>query len=129
MKLRTKLWLVSQGLLVITACIIQFTFYREIQVGPILGTPTRPYWEIIQDVEPVIPKHFIEQNLPIELYDARQKMSSDQVLERNLVAHRRAYRQEDGIRTAFAGGIIVNVLYFFVFHLLYLYFRKVIKLR
>ena len=129
MKLRTKLWLVSQGLLVVTACIIQFTFYREIQVGPILGTPTRAYWDIIQDVEPVIPKHFIEQNLPIELYDARQKMSSDQVLERNLVVHRRAYRQEDGIRTALAGGVIVNVLYFFVFHLLYLYFRKVIKSR
>ena len=109
MKLRTKLWMVSQGLLIVTACIIQFTFYREIQVGPILGTPTRPYWDIIHKKEPFIPKYFIDQNVSIELYDARQKMSSDQVLERNLVAHRRAVRQEDGIRTALSGGIIVNV--------------------
>ena len=124
MKLRTKLWMVSQGLLIVTACIIQFTFYREIQVGPILGTPTRPYWDIIQKKEPVIPSHFIDQNVSVELYDARQKMSSNQVLDRNLVAHRRAARQEDGIRTALSGGIIVNILYLFIFHILYFYFKR-----
>ena len=124
MKLRTKLWMVSQGLLIVTACIIQFTFYREIQVGPILETPTRPYWDIIQKKEPAIPIHFIDQNISVELYDARQKMSSNQVLERNLVAHRRAVRQEEGIRTALSGGIIVNVLYLFIFHILYFYFRR-----
>ncbi|MBT7650912.1 MAG: hypothetical protein HN553_08060 [Opitutae bacterium] len=124
MKLRTKLWMVSQGLLIVTACIIQFTFYREIQVGPILETPTRPYWDIIQKKEPAIPSHFIDQNISVELYDARQKMSSNQVLERNLLAHRRAVRQEEGIRTALSGGIIVNVLYLFIFHILYFYFRR-----
>lgn len=124
MKLRTKLWMVSQGLLIVTACIIQFTFYREIQVGPILETPTRPYWDIIRKKEPAIPSHFIDQNISVELYDARQKMSSNQVLERNLVAHRRAVRQEEGIRTALSGGIIVNVLYLFIFHILYFYFRR-----
>ena len=56
MKLRTKLWMVSQGLLIVTACIIQFTFYREIQVGPILGTPTRPYWDIIHKKGAVYPQ-------------------------------------------------------------------------
>ena len=37
MKLKTKLWLVSQGLLILTALIIQLTFYKAIKVGPILG--------------------------------------------------------------------------------------------
>ena len=129
MKLRTKLWIVSQGMLIITACIIQFTFYREIQVGPILGTPTRAYWDIIQNIEPEIPLHFIKEKINVELYDAREKMSSDQVLERNLVAHRRAVRQEDGLRMALGGGIIVNIIYFFVFHILYFYFRKIVRVR
>ena len=98
MKLRTKAWLVSQGLLVITACIIQFTFHREIKVGPLLNTPTRDYWDIIKNVEPEVPQKLIDLKLPPEFYDARLAMSSDQVLARNLVAHRRAVRQEDGIR-------------------------------
>lgn len=124
MKLRTKAWLVSQGLLVVTALIIQFTFYREIQVGPILKTPTRPYWDIILRVEPKIPEEFIDQNIDPVLYDARLEMTSEQVLARNLVAHRRAVRQESGIRVALAGGVIVNILYFFGFHILYFYFRR-----
>ena len=123
MNLRTKAWLVSQGMLVLTACIIQFTFHREIQVGPILGTPTREYWDIINRVEPVIPRQFIEDNVPPELYDARLPMTSEEVLSRNLVAHRRAVRQEDGIRTALMGGVIVNILYFFAFHLLFFLFQ------
>ena len=123
MNLRTKAWLVSQGMLVLTACIIQFTFHREIQVGPILGTPTREYWDIIKRVEPEIPLQFIEDNVPPELYDARLPMTSEEVLSRNLVAHRRAVRQEDGIRTALMGGVIVNILYFFAFHLLFFLFQ------
>ena len=58
MSLKFKLWIVSQGLLLITACIIQFTFHREIQVGPILGTERRDYFDIISNVEPEIPKKF-----------------------------------------------------------------------
>ena len=127
MSLRFKLWIVSQGLLLITACIIQFTFHREIQVGPILGTERRDYFDIISNVEPEIPKKFVELNMSDELFDARVDMSSDEVLERNLVAHRRAVRQEDGLRTALRGGIIVNILYFFIFHALYYYFRRVLK--
>ena len=124
MKLRTKAWLVSQGLLIVTAIIIQFTFHREIQVGPILSTPTRDYWDIILQEEPEIPSSFIDQNISAEFYDARLDMTSDQVLARNLVAHRRAVRQEKGIRVALIGGFIVNILYFFVFHFLYFYFKK-----
>ena len=124
MKFRTKAWLVSQGLLVVTALIIQFTFHREIQVGPILKTPTRPYWDIILKVEPKIPQEFIDQNIDPGLYDARVEMTSEQVLARNLVAHRRAVRQESGIRVALVGGVIVNILYFFGFHILYFYFRR-----
>ena len=124
MKLRTKAWLVSQGLLVVTALIIQFTFHREIQVGPILKTPTRPYWDIIFKVEPKIPQEFIDQNIDPGMYDARVEMTSEQVLARNLVAHRRAVKQESGIRVALVGGIIVNILYFLGFHILYFYFRK-----
>ena len=41
MKLKTKAWLFSQGILLITALIIQLTFYREIKVGPLLGMPKR----------------------------------------------------------------------------------------
>ena len=39
----------SQGLLVLTAVLIQLTFYREIKLGPLLGMTKRPYWEIIYD--------------------------------------------------------------------------------
>jgi hypothetical protein len=124
MKLRTKAWLVSQGLLIVTAIIIQFTFHREIQVGPILGTPTRDYWDIILKEEPVIPPSLIDQNISAKFYDARLEMTSEQVLARNLVAHRRAVRQEKGIRVALTGGFIVNILYFFAFHLLYFYFKR-----
>tara|TARA_B110000003_G_C16636304_1_gene528562 strand:- start:572 stop:997 length:426 start_codon:yes stop_codon:yes gene_type:complete len=124
MKLRTKAWLVSQGLLVITACIIQFTFHREIKVGPLLNTSTRDYWDIIKNVEPEVPQKLIDLQLPPEFYDARLPMTSDQVLARNLVAHRRAVRQEDGIRTALIGGVVVNILYFIGFHLLYFYLRR-----
>ena len=46
-------------------------FYREIKVGPLLGMPKRPYWEIIQNVEPEIPDYALEQNLLPEMYDAR----------------------------------------------------------
>ena len=127
MKLRTKAWLVSQGLLIITAVIIQFTFYREIQVGPILSTPTRDYWDIINRVPPTIPQVFINEKIPSKLYDARLQMSSEEVLERNLVAHRRAARQEEGIRTALAGGVIVNIIYFILFHLIYFYLMKTLK--
>lgn len=127
MKLRTKAWLVSQGLLIVTACIIQFTFHREIQVGPILNTPTRGYWDIINRVPPTIPQLLVEQGIPAEFYDARMPMSSDDVLKRNLVAHRRAVRQEEGLRTAFAGGVIVNVIYFILFHLIYFYLRKTLQ--
>ncbi len=127
MKLRTKLWIVSQGLLIFTACVIQFTFHREIQVGPILGTSTRDYWDIILNVEPEIPKRILDLNISREFYDARMKMSSDEVLQRNLVAHRRAVRQEDGIRTALLGGVLVNILYFVIFHILYIYFKKILK--
>jgi hypothetical protein len=126
MTFRIKAWLVSQGLLIITACIIQFTFHREIQLGPILGTPTRDYWDIINNVEPEIPQSVLEQNLSAEFYDARLILTSDQILSRNLVGHRRAVRQEEGIRTALSGGIIVNVLYFFVFHLLFSYFNRIL---
>ena len=124
MKLRTKAWLVSQGLLIVTAIIIQFTFHREIQVGPILSTPTRDYWDIILKEEPTIPSSYIDQNISAEFYDARLEMTSEQVLARNLVAQRRAVRQEKGIRVALTGGVIVNILYFFAFHLLYFYFKK-----
>ena len=64
MKLRTKTWLVSQGLLVLTACIIQVTFYKAIRVGPVLGIPKRPYWDVISGVEPEIPAKFLSQKLP-----------------------------------------------------------------
>ena len=127
MKLRTKAWLVSQGLLIITAVIIQFTFHREIQVGPILSTPTRDYWDIILKVKPEIPAVFFDRNISAEFYDARLAMTSDQVLSRNLVAHRRAVRQEEGIRVALMGGIIVNILYFFAFHILYFYFKRTLS--
>ena len=46
----------SQGLLVLTAVLIQLTFYREIKLGPLLGMTKRPYWEIIYDRPPEIPE-------------------------------------------------------------------------
>ena len=63
MKLKTKIWLVSQGLLILTACIIQLTFYHEIKYGPILGMAKRPYWQIISDAEPTIPPEILAQGI------------------------------------------------------------------
>ena len=71
MKLKTKIWLVSQGLLILTACIIQLTFYHEIKYGPILGMAKRPYWQIISDAEPTIPPEILAQGIGPELYDGR----------------------------------------------------------
>lgn len=127
MKLKTKAWLVSQGLLLMTALIIQLTFYRAIKVGPILGMPKRAYADIISGVEPTIPESILAQNLPAEAYDARLPLSKDQIRKSNLAAYRRAAQQEHGLRTAFIGGIIVNILYFLAYHILYLYFSKTIQ--
>ena len=49
----------SQGLLVLTAVLIQLTFYREIKLGPLLGMTKRPYWEIIYDRPLEIPEFIL----------------------------------------------------------------------
>ena len=125
MTLKMKVWLVSQGLLVLTACIIQLTFYREIQYGPLRGMPKRPYWEIIKGVDPVAPGGI--HSMKPELYDARLPMSDGEAKRRGLVAYRLAARQEDGLRSAFVGGFVVNGLYFIVFHVLFSYFTRALR--
>ena len=127
MKLRTKIWLVSQGLLILTACIIQLAFYRGILVGPILGTPKRPYWEIISRTEPVIPQDILALNIDPELYDGRIPLRNGQIEVSNLSAYRLAARQEEGLRIAFAGGLIVNLIYVVAFYALLAYFEKTIR--
>jgi hypothetical protein len=127
MNLITKAWLVSQGLLILTAVIIQTTFYREIKVGPMLGMQKRDYWEIIQNVEPQIPQFAIENNLPPQRYDARLELSQSEIERANLAAYRKAYRQEEGIRMAFKGGILVNLIYFTLYHILVRYFKKQLR--
>ncbi len=124
MSLKTKIWIVSQGLLVMTAVIIQLTFYRAIKVGPILGMPKRVYSEIILGREPSVPDSIRSKGLPPEAYDARLPLSKEQIRKANLSAYRRAAQQEHGLRTAFLGGIIVNVLYFLAFHILFFYFKR-----
>ena len=118
MKLKTKAWLVSQGLLIITAVVIQLTFYREIKLGPLLGMTKRPYWEIITDQPPAIPDFIREKELPPKMWDARLPLSLDEIRAANLAGHRRGHRREEGLRTAFYGAWLVNGLYFGVFHLL-----------
>ena len=127
MKLRTKIWLTSQGILILTACIIQVTFYSAIKVGPILGTPKRAYWEIISRTEPVIPENILSENVGPELYDGRLPLRDGQVEVMNLSACRLAARQEEGLRGAFIGGIIVNLIYVVAFHGLLAYFEKSIR--
>ena len=61
MKLKTKVWLVSQSLLVLTAIIIQLTFYGEMKMGPLLGMSKRDYWDIIRNLEPEVPKYVLEK--------------------------------------------------------------------
>jgi hypothetical protein len=129
MKVKTKAWLASQGLLIITAVLIQLTFYREIKLGPLLGMTKRPYWEIISDRPPVIPEFIREKGLPPNLWDARLPLSEDEIRKAKLGGHKRAHRREDGLRTAFYGGCLVNGLYFVVFHTLCWYFAKQIKPR
>jgi len=124
MKFKTKAWLVSQGLLVLTAIIIQLTFYREIKVGPLLGMPKRPYLDIIQNVEPLVPDYAKDRNLKPEMYDARLPLSQDEIQAANLSAYRRAYRQEEGLRMALKGGFVVNIIYFVAYHLLVPYFTR-----
>lgn len=127
MKIKTKAWLASQGLLIVTAVLIQLTFYREIKLGPLLGTTKRPYWEIITDRPPDIPEFIREKGLPPRLWDARLPLSEDEIRKANLAGHRRAHRREDGLRTAFYGGWLVNGLYFTIFHLLYWYIPRQAK--
>ena len=127
MKLRTKIWLVSQGMLILTACIIQITFYKSIRVGSILGTPKRAYWEIISGTEPVIPEDILSQNIDPELYDGRLPLKDGQVEAINLSAYRLVARQEEGLRLAFIGGLFVNLIYLVAFHGLLAYFEKTIR--
>ena len=127
MKLRTKIWLVSQGMLILTACIIQLTFYKSIRVGSILGTPKRAYWEIISGTEPVIPEDILSQNLDPELYDGRLPLKDGQVEAINLSVYRLAARQEEGLRLAFIGGLFVNLIYLVAFHGLLAYFEKTLR--
>ncbi len=127
MTLRTKTWLVSQGLLLVTALIIQTTFYRGIKVGPILGMPKREYLEIILDAEPVIPESILSKDLPPEAYDARLYLTPEQILKSNLGAYRKAAQQEEGLRTAFWGALIVNLLYLVGFQALFTFFRKEVQ--
>ena len=127
MKLKTRAWLVSQGLLIATATIIQLTFYREIKVGPMLGMPKRDYWDIIKSVEPSVPQYAIENNLEPELYDARLPQTQQQIQKANLGAYRQAYRQEEGLRMALKGGLVVNLLYFILYHFLVRYFSRSLK--
>ena len=128
MKLKTKVWLVSQSLLVLTAIIIQLTFYGEMKMGPLLGMSKRDYWDIIRNLEPEVPKYVLEKNLPPKMYDARLPLSPSEINSANLGAYRKAYRQEVGLRMAFKGGFVVNIIYLFGFHLLYFFFvRKLNK--
>jgi hypothetical protein len=128
MKLKNKAWLISQCLLIVTALIIQLTFYREIQYGPFLGMAKRPYWEIIKDIEPAIPKAIAVQGLDKSFYDGRTAMTEAQAKARNLTAYKLAARQEEGLRIAFMGGLVVNALYLVFFHLLYAYFSRTLRL-
>jgi hypothetical protein len=127
MKLKTKAWLISQSILLITALIIQLTFYREIKVGPLLGMPKRDYWDIIRDVDPEVPTFVREKQLPSELWDPRSNLTEAQIIKANLGGHHRAFRREDGLRTAFYGGLMVNFLYLVGFHVLAWYFKKSVR--
>ena len=118
MKIKTKAWLVSQGLLILTAVLIQLTFYREIKLGPLLGMTKRPYWEIIYDHPPDIPDFIREKGLPPKLWDARLPLSLDEIRAAKLAGHQRAHRRESGLRLTFYGGLIVNFLYFIGFHII-----------
>jgi hypothetical protein len=128
MKLKTKVWLVSQGLLILTATLIQLTFYKEIKLGPLLGMTKRPYWEIITDAPPVIPDFVREKQLPPKLWDARLPLSEEEIRSAKLAGHQRAHRREGGLRTAFYGAWLVNGIYFILFHLLWWYLPKQAKI-
>ena len=107
-----------------TAIIIQLTFYGEIKMGPLLGMPKRDYWEIIRNLEPEVPKYVLEKNLPPKMYDARLPLSPSEINAANLGAYRKAYRQEVGLRMAFKGGFVVNIIYLLGFHFLYFFFIR-----
>ncbi len=126
--LKWKLWLASQGLLVITVVIIQAVFHRSIEVGPILGMPKRSYSEIIFKIPATIPEKFTKDEVDPKIWDARLPMTKQESITRQLRRYRLAYRQEVGLRTAFYGGVVVNLLYFFAFHLGYAYFRRQIRI-
>jgi hypothetical protein len=127
MKIKTKAWLVSQGILVITALLIQITFYREIQLGPLLGMTKRPYWDIIYDRPPDIPDFIREKGLPPHLWDARLPLSVTEIRAAKLAGHQRAHRREEGLRTAFQGGLLVNGLYLVIFQALWWYIPRQVR--
>ena len=118
MKLKTKAWLVSQGLLIATALIIQLTFYREIKVGPMLGMPKRNYWDIINNVEPSVPQYAIENSLEPKLYDARLPLTQNEI-EKRISVLSESLSSGRGLRMALKGGLVVNTIYLFAFHIIY----------
>ena len=118
MNLKTKAWLASQGILVLTALLIQLTFYREIKMGPLLGTSKRPYWDIVLDRSPLIPDFVREKGLPPKFWDARLPLSAEEIRVAKLAGHRRAHRREEGLRLAFYGGCVVNFIYFLAYQLI-----------
>ena len=127
MRIKTKAWIVSQGILVLTAVLIQLTFYREIKLGPLLGMTKRPYWEIIYDRPPDIPDFVREKSLPPKMWDARLPLSESEIRAAKLAGHRRAHRREEGLRTAFWGGWLVNGLYLILFHSLCWYIPRQVR--
>ena len=127
MRIKTKAWIVSQGLLVLTAVLIQLTFYREIKLGPLLGMTKRPYWEIIYDRPPDIPGFVREKQLPPKCgmpgslcRNQRFVWLSWQGIEGH-TEERKVYGQP------FWGGWLVNGLYLILFHSLCWYIPRQAK--
>ena len=127
MKLKTKVWLVSQSLLVLTAIIIQLTFYGEMKLGPLLGMPKRDYWDIIRNLEPEVPKYVLEKNLPPKMYDARLPSLSKRDKRCQSGSLPGSLQTEVGLRMAFKGGFVVNIIYLLGFHLLCISFYSKIE--
>ena len=88
-----------------------------------LGMPKRGYWNIIKNVEPSVLSMRLKTILNAVVWRTTS-LTQNEIEKANLGAYRKAYRQEAGLRMALKGGMVVNILYFIIYHLLFRYFSR-----
>ena len=87
--------------MILTAVLIQLTFYREIKLGPLLGTTKTTLLKLSTTTHPTFltlyeKKVFLQGCGMLDL-----PLSLDEIHTANLAGHQRAHRRESGLKGGF----------------------------